>query len=166
VTRGTYTPNTTPKVHRGERRNMRAHVALLAAVTAIATGCSASTAPKGAVTGRWTFTATKIADSADACEFNVPEMSLTQQGSTFTGTYSQGLLTCDGDANDEAGPFSGQVLHGQINGAKVTFDFDKTWQLTGTVSGDSMSGTAVVSTSAFPGALANGTLSGTWRAGR
>jgi hypothetical protein len=76
------------------------------------------------------------------------------------------LLNCTGNGQTfSGGPYGGSVVNGVINGSSVSFDFDAGGVAqTGTISGNSMSGTSVETLSL--GAIGNVTLSGPWTSSR
>jgi hypothetical protein len=121
---------------------MRKLIALL-----LVLGCGGdSTGPSTAnVAGTWTASLSNMSGSGISCSSSSPTtLTLTQQNDNFSGSYSGGELTCagpGGSASEFIG--SGTVLNGQVNGSGVSMDLDTPdFHLTGTASGNSMSGTA------------------------
>lgn len=107
------------------------------------------------LTGTWSTTI-NISSGSVTCVLGFP-MQLTQSGSTFSGTYANGTVNCNGTVQSGA---AGTIVNGSVNGSSVAFDVDDSnGHQTGTVGGSSMSGTATwnVSGTAF---------SGTWEAHR
>jgi hypothetical protein len=105
------------------------------------------------VTGSWSTTI-NISNGSVTCVLTFP-MQLTQSGSTFTGTYANGSVDCNGTVQTGA---AGNIVNGTLNGSSVTFDVDDAnGHQTGTVNGSTMSGTAAWNVSGTA-------LSGTWQA--
>src|SRR5881392_2913124 len=72
------------------------------------------------------------------------QLSITQNGATFTGGYSSGTIGCNGSI---IGTFpAGKIVNGSVNGSAVTLDLDTPdYHQTGTIIADPgtrMSGTA------------------------
>lgn len=105
-----------------------------------------STGPNINLTGNWSYSTSNITDGSVSCSSSGTTLSVTQQGNTFSGTYSGGTLTCQtsgGSGSNTVG--TGIVATGSIAGNGVTFDLDTSdWRNTGTLSGNSMSGTVLV----------------------
>ncbi len=99
------------------------------------------------VAGSWTYNATNLSGSGVSCSVSGTSLALAQSGGTFAGSYSGGTISCSGPGGTESNPAgSGTVANGSVTYAgAVSFDFDtQDWQNTGTLSGNSMSGTATV----------------------
>ncbi len=98
------------------------------------------------------------------CNASGITMTLTANGSVFTGNYG-GVLSCGptGGVPDSA-PVSGTIINGVRNGTQVSFDLDTSdAHHTGTISGNSMSGTASYRFNFGSGPVV---LSGSWAAAR
>ncbi|HEY7878521.1 MAG TPA: hypothetical protein VIC55_09870 [Gemmatimonadaceae bacterium] len=128
-----------------------------------------STAPKSAqVDGTWVASFTSIVGDVDgvhvACSSIAPtQLSISQSGSAFSGTYDGGTLSCTTEGNSASLDFgSGSIVNGTIAGQNVAFDLDSPQEhLTGVVSGTSAAGRIAIADTA------NGVaLSGTWSASR
>jgi hypothetical protein len=128
-------------------------------------GCSSSTGPSVNVNGSWNYQASNLAGSGVSCFITGATLSLTQTGSTFSGSYSNAKLTCQvGGPQAVIGTFSGQVVNGLISNDSVSFDFDTDAFINkGTIAGSSMSGNATA-TENVGGAIGNVSLSGQWGA--
>ena len=140
--------------------------ALAVAALFVVVGCGGdSSGPAvAAVSGRWTLAASNVAGSGITCGLSNTPLQLTQSGTAFTGSYGPGVLSCSGPGGTITNPAQGIVVSGQVNGAAVSFDLDtQDFRLSGTISGASMTGTAVVR-------LVSGsqtvTLTGPWSAVR
>ena len=101
------------------------------------------------VAGSWTYNASNLSGGgiSISCSVSGTSLVLTQSGGTFTGSYSGGTISCSGETGTPSVPVgSGTVANGSVTSAgAVSFDFDtQDWQNTGTLSGNSISGTATV----------------------
>ena len=99
------------------------------------------------VAGSWTYNASNLSGSGVSCGVSGTSLAFTQSAGTFTGTYNGGTLSCTGPGGTVTGSVgSGTVANGSVTTAgAVSFDFDtQDWRNTGTVSGNSISGTVVV----------------------
>jgi hypothetical protein len=110
-------------------------------------GCgSDSTGPSDtSIAGTWTASLTNLSGNGVSCNSTAATtISLSQQGNSFTGSYSGGEMTCTGPGGTFANSIgNGTVLNGTLNGNSVVMDLDTPdFHLTGTVNGNSMSGTA------------------------
>jgi hypothetical protein len=117
---------------------------LLIGLLVIAVGCGGdSTGPRADISGRWTYNATNVAGSGVSCNISSVSMTLAQSGSTFTGAVASGLVTCSASGSSFSDNLGNDVVaNGQINGNAVQFDIGTSdVHNTGTVSGNSMSGT-------------------------
>lgn len=129
-------------------------------------GCSNDTfgLPTALVSGSWTMTLTNFTGSGLTCNASGITLQFAQAGTTFTGTYSGGTITC----SSPSGPLDttvppGQVANGGISGTAVVFDLGTSDShfVGGLNGGGSMSGDGTVSTT-FNGTPVS--LSGTWTA--
>lgn len=128
------------------------------AVLAASVACG-DDSPVVTVTGAWTASIT-LNGTGLTCSLLVP-MDLTQSGATFSGTYTDASVTCNGQTSTGIG---GTVINGHIVSRDVSFDLDDpSAHQEGTIDGNTMTGTAnwVINTSG--GAVG---LSGTWSATR
>ncbi len=116
------------------------------------------------IAGTWTFNASNLSGGGFSCDAFAYRLSVNQSGTTFTGSYSDGTIRCTEDGKTfEVGPgLTGTIVNGTVTeSGSVGFDLDtQDFHQTGTVSGDSMSGTA---TWRFD---FTGILSGSWTASR
>jgi hypothetical protein len=118
------------------------------------------------VNGTWLATVDFAGEGTSCSSTDPTTLSLTQTGSSFSGTYSGGEIACtsaDGTFSFPGG--TGQISNGAVNGATVSFDLGgPEFRLTGTASDDTMEGTG---TWEFFG-LETGpvTLTGSWEATR
>ncbi|HET6232353.1 MAG TPA: hypothetical protein VFE05_19920 [Longimicrobiaceae bacterium] len=136
----------------------RIKAGLLALVVGLAACSGDSTGPSNAkLSGAWSFSVSNLSGSGLAnCNVAGLTLNLTQSGSSFSGTYTPGTLTCPGVG---ATSFSGgTVVNGTVNGNNVTFNLDDpSFHNTGTLNGSGISGTTLVQTS-------SGNLTGTFSA--
>ena len=140
---------------------------LLICATVIAACGGDSTGPSAAsVAGAWTMSATNVSGQGVSCNLAPTPVTLSQSGITFTGTYGPGTVTCVSGIESVSFPVQGNVVSGTLNGNSVQFDLDtQDVRLTGTLSGNSMSGTARW-TIDFAGDIGVVTLNGNWAAAR
>lgn len=111
------------------------------------------------VAGSWTGNWANLQGSGLSCNVSGVQMVVNQSGSTFTGTYSNGQITCNGTSG---GGTAGTIVNGTISGNTVAFDLDnQAAHQTGTISGNSMSGTAIWTLSVSGTTY---TINGTWSA--
>ena len=120
------------------------------------------------VAGAWTASLSNLSGGGVSCSSSAPtQLSLDQTGSTFTGSYQGGEMTCIGPGGTSSFAITpGTVINGTVEGNSITFDLDTPdAHQTGTVSGNSMSGTARwrLDLGAPIGVL---TLNGNWGAAR
>jgi hypothetical protein len=123
--------------------------ALVLVLTTLLGGCggSDSTAPNPTanVSGTWTASLSNMSGSGASCSTTESTtLTLDQDGTTFSGHYSGGELTCTGPGGTSSDPVgTGTIINGNVSGNRVSFDLDTPdFHLTGTISGNSMSGTA------------------------
>jgi hypothetical protein len=120
---------------------------LAIAASLSSSGCGDdATQPGPDVNGTWEYNATNIAGTGVSCGISGITMNLSQSGSTFTGTYSPGSVTCTGPGGTFTDQFDpGVVANGSLIGNNVSFDFDTSdMRHTGTLAGNSISGTVTV----------------------
>ena len=99
------------------------------------------------VAGSWTYNMSNLSGGGLSCSTTGTSLVFNQSASTFTGTYSGGTLSCTGGGGTASVPVgTGTVVNGSVTTAgAVSFDFDtQDWRNTGTLSGNSISGTVVV----------------------
>ncbi len=101
------------------------------------------------VAGSWTYNAGNLSGGgiSISCSVSGTSLVLTQSSGTFTGSYSGGTISCSGPGGTESASVgSGTVANGSVTSAgAVSFDLDtQDWQNTGTLSDNSISGTATV----------------------
>jgi hypothetical protein len=137
------------------------------AVVGAACGGDDSTGPSQAsVSGNWTLSATNVSGQGVSCNLSPTPMSIDQSGTTFSGNYGPGTVTCLAGSESASAPVQGTVVNGTINGNSVQFDLDtQDTRLTGAMSGNSMSGT-VRWTIDFGGDIGVVTLNGNWSAAK
>jgi len=125
-------------------RRLACGLGALAVLGLFGCGGGDSTGPSNArVGGAWTFTATNLSGSGVSCAFGGAPMTLTQSGTTFSGTYGPGTMTCTAGGQPVSGQFQGTIVNGTVDGNAVAFDLDtQDFHQTGSVNGNSMSGTA------------------------
>ena len=142
----------------------------LAALTLILAGCGGdSTGPSTTanVGGAWTASITNLSGSGVSCFTSAFSVALSQTDNTFTGSYGAGTITCSGNGQQLSENVPGGVIvNGTVSGDQVAFDLDtQDAHQTGTISGNSMSGTSVwrLDLGAPTGVI---TLNGNWSAVR
>jgi hypothetical protein len=130
---------------------MRSRTArLAAAIGFVALSCTDSTTPQTTnVGGNWVFTVNSITGTEGDRQVNCANltsgvMALTQTGTTFSGRYWGGELSCTYSSGSLYVTLdSGTFVNGRISGANIAFDFDAPqFHLTGTMSGSTASGVA------------------------
>ena len=112
-------------------------------------GCAEMTGPSADLTGSWLYTATNMAGSNGlTCDLYGTTMTLSQNGSVFSGSYLGGNLRCTGDGGFVYAPQtipSGSIVGGTLSGSQVDFNFDTPdFSNDGRVRGASMEGTATM----------------------
>ena len=145
---------------------------LIAALTGLAAACGGddNTGPVGSlsVAGSWTASISNLNGEGASCGTSSPiQVNLRQSGSSFTGTYSGGILTClTATESFSTALGQGSVMHGEVTGSTVTFDLgNSAFHHSGTLHGSSMSGTAEW-TYDFGLPLGTVTLNGGWSASK
>jgi hypothetical protein len=116
--------------------------------------------------GSWTLTVSNMSGQGVSCNLLNTPVTISQTGTTFTGTYGPGTLSCQAGGQPVSESTHGSIVSGTINGNSVQFDLDTPdLHHTGTVSGNSMTGTArwVFELGGSIGAV---TLNGNWAAAR
>jgi hypothetical protein len=119
------------------------------------------------LTGTWSASVSNMTGTGVSCSSTSPtQLTLTQTGVTFSGSYDGGAVSCSTPGGTLSSPLgSGLVTNGLVNGNSVSFDLDTPEQhQTGTVSGTSMSGVAQWQVD-YAG-LGTVTLNGEWEATR
>ena len=99
------------------------------------------------VAGSWGYSATNLSGSGVSCSVTGTSMVITQSESTFTGTYTGGTFSCSGPGGTLSSTIgSGTVVNGSVTDeGVVSFDLDtQDWRNTGSLSGNSISGTVTV----------------------
>lgn len=119
-----------------------ATVALCAALAAC--GGGDSTGPSNAsVAGSWTLSHSNMSGSGVSCNLSPAPMTLSQSGTTFSGSYGPAAVSCIAGGQSESVQIHGIIVNGTIDGNAIAFDLDtQDFHQTGSVSGSSMSGTA------------------------
>jgi hypothetical protein len=140
--------------------------ALLPAVALVVLlACGKDSTGPVSISGTWMANWSNVAGGGVSCSMGSITLSLTQSGGTFTGAYGSGTLTCSGPGGTASGSFTGgTVSSGTVQGNTVAFNLDTPdYHQAGTVSGNSMSGTATWRIDTGSGVV---TLTGTWSATR
>jgi hypothetical protein len=126
---------------------MRAFMRFVITTVAVA-ACGGDDGPgpgSANVEGTWNASLSNLTGGGASCSTTTPiQLSLRQTGSTFTGSYSSGVLTCTTPTESfSASTGSGSVVNGQVSGDNVTFDLGTAaFHHTGLLEGTAMSGTA------------------------
>ncbi len=121
-------------------------------------------------TGSWTYAATNLTGAISgvvvSCNFSNVPVTLSQAGTTFSGSTSGGSFICIVGTESTSGVFGDRiVVNGTISGQSVAFDFDSAdWHHAGILAGNSMSGTTTVALNL--GQFGTVVLSGNWSATR
>jgi hypothetical protein len=151
---------------------MRCRMMFLVLVPLIGTaGCSliSPTASSAPLSGTWTVNATYTTSSGDTCVVNGEVVTMSQDDSTLTGSFSSVSWTFSGSASGitagAATSGTGSIVDAYVNGSSITFALDMGTSAVaegnvafqGTVSGTSMTGTSSFLTPA-------GIFTGTWSA--
>lgn len=116
------------------------------------------------VTGTWSYSMSNLSGGGISCFESGTTLTLYQSGTTFSGTFSGGVFICD---LNEVFVADGRVINGSVTSdSAVSFDMRTSdWHNSGTVSGNSMSGTATVPLDAGP-PVGRVTLTGSFAAVR
>lgn len=154
---------------------MRRWIAAVSVVFVLA-GCSGddgTTGPQGSqhadVSGIWTYNATNLSGTYQgvgiACSIEGMSLTLTQSGTTFSGSTGPSTATCAAGGQVESIQLGGTVVvNGAVDGNSVSFDIETSdYHHTGTVSGNSMSGTCSLRLDLGDAVV---TMTGPWAAGR
>jgi hypothetical protein len=125
----------------------RSWLCALAAVALCACGGDDTTGPTGSINvgGTWNVSLTNLSGGGASCSSTEPtRLTIRQTASTFTGTYSGGILNCLTPTESfSTAVGSGTVINGEVSGNNVSFDLDSPqFHQEGTVTGSSMAGTA------------------------
>jgi hypothetical protein len=117
---------------------------LAAAVLALVACGGDSTGPNTSdVSGTWMYNATNLNGAGLSCSITNVTFSLTQTGSSFTGSTSGGTLSCTfaGESDSESLGNS-TVANGQVDGTAIQFDIGSSdLHNAGTRDGKSITGT-------------------------
>jgi hypothetical protein len=113
------------------------------------------------VSGTWAYSTSNVQGNPITCSSSGTVLTLTQQGTTVSGNFSGGTLTCSGGgAPPSTALGSGTIAAGTASGSTVAFDLGGNyWHNTGTAAGTSMSGAVTLSVALNN---MNYTLTGTW----
>jgi autotransporter translocation and assembly factor TamB len=146
---------------------MRAVFVLVLLSVASCGGDGPTAVDPSTLNGTWSASFTNLSGVGISCHSSSVTTTITTSGNTFTGTYGSGTMTCAAGGQSQSGQFpSGAVVNGTINGNAVAFDLDTPDQhQTGTVSGNSMSGTATWKYN-FGAPYGVVTLTGSWSASK
>ncbi len=142
---------------------------LLIAGASLAGGCGGgdSTGPSNAnLAGSWTLSASNVSGQGVSCGLANTPVTISQSGGTFTGTYGPGTVTCVAGGQSSSATIQGTIVNGTVDVNAVQFDLDtQDFHHTGTVSGNSMSGTARWSID-LGGSIGVVVLNGNWSAAK
>lgn len=143
-------------------------LALTILALAALTGCGGdSTGPSDAsVAGAWTLTLSNLSGQGVSCNLSSTPLTITQSGTTFSGSYGPGAFRCSAGSESTSGQIQGIVVNGTIDGNAVAFDMDtQDFHQAGSVAGTSMSGTARW-TFDLGGSIGIVVLNGNWAAAK
>ncbi len=147
---------------------MPGRLLVLLAVAVFAAGCGDDiTGPSpAAIGGAWRLSAPNMAGEGVSCSLQNAPIALTQTGATFTGNYGPATLSCVAGGQSASASVQGAIISGSLDGNAVEFDLDtQDFHHTGSVSGNSMSGTARWNIN-LGGSVGEVTLNGNWSAAR
>jgi hypothetical protein len=120
-------------------------ISAFAILLSLAAGCGgdSSTAPEPTIGGTWIYTASNLSGGGVSCNLANITLTLSQTGSTFTGSSAGGVVSCNGSSGTSSANLgSSPIANGQINGNAIQFDIGTSdLHNAGTRSGNSMSGT-------------------------
>lgn len=124
-------------------------------IAALAAGCGDSTGPDSSVSGTWRLTHSGISVGGETCSIAGTTMVINQSGSVFSGTYSGGIVACNGDVIGVLA--TGVVVNGAISGSTIEFNLDNnTWHNEGTLTANGMNGTASIAVNVGGGVFQGG----------
>ncbi|HZN99166.1 MAG TPA: hypothetical protein VFB61_15640 [Gemmatimonadales bacterium] len=120
--------------------------ALTLVAVAACGGDDSGTGPVGSlnVGGTWNMSISNMSGSGASCSTSDPiRATIRQTGSSFTGTYTGGILSCLTPTESfSTAVGSGAITNGQVGGSTISFDLGAYGHHDGTLSGNSMSGSA------------------------
>src|SRR5574341_870008 len=155
------------QAHKRSRGGPMNRLFLVLSFVLLTAGCGTEPDPIN-LNGNWIASWTNLNGSGVTCNVTGVHLSLTHSAgaATFSGTYNGGTITCSGPGGTASGSFQpGTIVSGSLSGNTVNFDLNASNERqTGSVTGSSMSGTAVWSET-----LDNGStiaLNGSWSAHR
>ncbi len=124
----------------------RCWLALTLAAVAACGGDDSGTGPVGSINvgGTWNLSVSNMSGSGASCSTSDPiHATIRQTGSSFTGTYSGGILGCLTPTESFSSAIgSGAITNGEVTGNTISFDLGSYGHHDGTISGNSMSGSA------------------------
>jgi len=126
-------------------RRLLAVTLSLAALAACGGGDSPTEPRTINLSGTWRITYTNMTGSGITCGTTAIDYVISQSGTTFSGTSSSTYtITCTDGVNTLSETFVGAIItNGHINGSAIQFDLaTSSAHQTGTISGNSMTGTA------------------------
>lgn len=120
---------------------------VIPAVVLVLVACGGdSSGPGTNLTGNWLYSVSNLTTGGLRCSSSGTTLSITQSGSTFSGSYSGGTMTCTSASG--ASSFligTGTIISGSLSGNSVSFDLDSSdCHNVGTLTGSSISGTVTV----------------------
>ena len=141
--------------------------ALTLVAVAACGGDDSGTGPVGSINvgGTWNMSISNMSGSGASCSTSDPiHATIRQTGSSFTGTYTGGILGCLTPTESFSSAVgSGAITNGQVSGSTISFDLGTYGHHDGTISGNSISGSAEWSYD-FNLPLGVVTLTGGWSA--
>jgi hypothetical protein len=85
---------------------------------------------------------TNLTGGGLSCNSSGTTLTITQSGTTFSGSYAGGAITCFDGSQTYIGDFGeGTLVTGSLSGQSIAYDFDTSaWHNSGAIEGTSMSG--------------------------
>lgn len=120
---------------------------VLGIIVSIGTGCRSTTAPQAVQVWNYQASGLTNADGQVTCSFGAA-LALTQTSGPFTGTHTNGYLSCSSPSGASSTVVSGTVNSGTVSGASIAFHFvntdvTNTGEVDGTASAFDNTGTII-----------------------
>jgi hypothetical protein len=113
------------------------------------------------LTGSWSYSMSNVESPPVTCSSSGTVLVITQNGTSFSGTYSGGTLTCGAGGSPQVlGIAPGSIAAGTRSGSNITFNLTNDgWRNAGTAGGNTMSGSVTLRLTVNSTPY---TLNGTW----